>query len=352
MHTKFSIKIIFFSLLFILLSTSCSLNNNRKEDFNPNIKVDYPYYNNLTEALVASTDVIRGNIIEDRGIKEYILEDDLGPEYTTKLPYRIYVLEVTESLKGSLSKDDHITVKVDNIEEPKELTNDGLYFLEVFEDKNEPANIINPMQGNIPIEENTLQLNTDTKIFFENNMITEKNSNASKSNPTIPVEDAFTEINSILKVPETSTSIDYPYYSELTEIFTASTDVIRGKIIEDQGIKDYILKDDLGPEYDTKLPYRIYVLEVTENLKGSLSKGDHITVKIDNIEEKRELTEDGLYFLEVYEDKNDPANTVNPMQGNIPIEGDSLKLNKDTKLFFPKEEMNLKEAIQEIQNLE
>ena len=209
MRTKFYFRFILCSFLVILI-TSCNSNNKAKGAFNPNTIVDYPYYNNLTEVLEASTDVIRGTVVEDQGIKEYILEDDLGPEYTTKLPYHIYVLEVTETLKGSLAQGDKLTVKVDNIEKDKKLTNDGLYFLEVYQDKDEPASIVNPMQGNIPIEQDLLNVNTDTKLFFNESTIAERSSSSSKSNLTIPVEDAFSEIKSLTQVSETPSVIDYP----------------------------------------------------------------------------------------------------------------------------------------------
>lgn len=348
MLTKFHFKFILYSFLFLLVFTSCNSNNNAQGKFNADTKVDYPYYNNLSEAVEASTDIILGIVVEDQGIKEYILEDELGPEYTTILPYRIYVLEVAESLKGTLAKGDKVTVKVDNIEEEKELTKDGLYFLEVYQDNSEPASIVNPMQGNIPIEEDLLKVNSDTKQFFNESNLTERSIGTSKSNITIPVKDAFSEIKSLTQVSETSTVIDYPYYNNLTEAVEASTDVIRGTIVEDQGIKEYILEDDLGPEYTTKLPYRIYTLEVTESLKGNLSTGDQITVRVDNIEELKELTEDGLYFLEVLEDKNEPANIINPMQAAIPIENDTLQLNSDTEIFFSETNPNIETAAEEI----
>ena len=174
MRTKFYFRFILCSFLVILI-TSCNSNNKAKGAFNPNTIVDYPYYNNLTEVLEASTDVIRGTVVEDQGIKEYILEDDLGPEYTTKLPYHIYVLEVTETLKGSLAQGDKLTVKVDNIEKDKKLINDGLYFLEVYKDKAEPASLINLMQRNIPIEEDLLLLNAGSTPFFSNKHISFQN---------------------------------------------------------------------------------------------------------------------------------------------------------------------------------
>lgn len=348
MRTKFHFKLIFFSFLFVLLITACTSENKTKGEFNPNIKADYPYYNNLQEILNASTDVIRGKIVEDQGIKEYILEDELGPEYTTILPYRIYVLEVTESLKGTLAQGDKFTVKIDNIDEEKKLTNDGLYFLEVYEDKSEPASIVNPMQGNIPIEQELVKLNSDTKLFFNESTMAERSSNSSNSNLTLPVENAFSEIKSITQVSETPPVIDYPYYNNLTEAVAASTDVIRGKVIEDQGIKEYILEDDLGPEYTTKLPYRIYLLEVTESLKGELSKGATVTVKVDNIEEPKTITPDGLYFLEVYKDKDEPASLINPMQGNIPIEEDLLLLDAGSTPFFSDKHISFQNAAKEI----
>ena len=55
-----------------------------------------------------------------------------------------------------------------------------------------------------------LVVNTDTKLFFNESTMAERSSSSSKSNLTIPVEDAFSEIKSLTQVSETPSVIDYP----------------------------------------------------------------------------------------------------------------------------------------------
>ncbi len=45
------------------------------------------------------------------------------------------------------------------------------------------------------------------------------------------------------------------------------------------------------------------------------------------------------------------ANLVNPMQGNIPIEKDTLQVDRNTEVFFTKENLNMKEVTKEIEEM-
>lgn len=196
MHIKKFITSSFMILIFSLLLSGCNKEVDKSsipEATTESIEADYPHYENLESIVKTSTDVIRGDIVKDQGIQELRIKDDLDPENDILLNYRIYTIKVTENLKGNLKEGDEIEVKVDQFEEEKELTPDGLYFLETYDDS--PASILNPTQGNIPIEEGILQLKEDTKVLF----LPKEDSAISRSSHTSPItiEEAAQEIKNL-----------------------------------------------------------------------------------------------------------------------------------------------------------
>ncbi len=145
-------------------STIAVAETSEEPTFNPNNHADYPHWDSLASIVETSTDVVRAEIVEDKGVQQLTFNNRFIPGDTFDLPYRIYTLKVTQPLKGSLKADATFDIKVDQMEYAKELTQDGIYFLKLHEDS--PASLLNPYQGNLPIVSDQIALDKDTLALF------------------------------------------------------------------------------------------------------------------------------------------------------------------------------------------
>lgn len=177
-------KIIF--LVLLLLAVSCGKNAASTPENSEEVRTvirDYPYYESIYDLKNSNHEIIRATIAEDKGEEDVLIKSTWSEEDDFYEKYHIYTLRVEEKYHGTLEAGDLVDVKISLDEQGAALTNDGIYFLTLYEEG--PADIANPDQGFIPIEKDHLILKEDTKALFN-----ETNANPSLKSLSLPVEEA------------------------------------------------------------------------------------------------------------------------------------------------------------------
>lgn len=140
-------------------------------------------------------------------------------------------------------------------------------------------------------------------------------------------------------------SISYPYYGSLPYIVGSADAVVKASIVKDQGIKT--IKE--GEEY---YDYRFYTLKSEIPFKAGMGVGEEFQVKVDNYSIRKELTQEGFYFLSKAEGQ-DYYTLLSPEQGNLPIENGEILLTEETKVLFleSKEKVSVDTVVDSIRSI-
>ena len=105
---------------------------------------DYPYYNSLNELEMSAEAIVKGTVIEEKGIHKI---DMNGKKYD----YYLYDFKISNCLKGDFSVNDIVTIKI--LANEKSVVDAGylqkgkeyICYLKLYD--NIPASLLNPSQG-------------------------------------------------------------------------------------------------------------------------------------------------------------------------------------------------------------
>lgn len=172
-------------------------NTNQEQGFNPKAMADYLYYEDLDSISERSTDIVKGKLLKDLGEREIKVTSTWSSEDDIMIPYHVYLLEVEEVLKGNTQAGKEIEIRVPIADESAEVTEEGIYFLNLFEEFN-PYAFLNPGQSNLPIEGGQVQLTENTKVLFNDieavNRSATGNSSEKSEVKTLPLEETIAAI--------------------------------------------------------------------------------------------------------------------------------------------------------------
>lgn len=169
----------------------------KEKEYNGTSQADYPFYEDLKSITEKSTDIITGTLLKDKGEREIKVTSTWSSDDDIMVPYHIYLIKVKEVLKGNLETGKEIEIRVPISEDSPSITEEGVYFLSLFEDFN-PYAFLNPTQSNLPIKSGEVQLSKDTSILFANGK--DKNNTATTETQKLPEEEVLSAIkNSINK---------------------------------------------------------------------------------------------------------------------------------------------------------
>jgi len=152
---------------------------------------------------------------------------------------------------------------------------------------------------------------------------------------------------------------DYPVYNTFDETVDAADTIIQGEIVGTKETK--ILDVGISAKYD------VYKVEVTQSVKGELTVGDTIEVKVIVSAEKIHSTleykdgNDYVFFLKTYGDA--PASLINIEQGSLKIVSNGHivadprnKVFEESKVSSEfgksKDAINKDDIIQKVENLD
>jgi len=155
---------------------------------------------------------------------------------------------------------------------------------------------------------------------------------------------------------------DYAVYDNETGLVDVSTDIIVGEII-DSKVENIKVAFTEGRKYENdedKMIYLVSDIKVTDVIKGDIKKDDIIRIKQlgdgEKIIDQTIMENNGYYkkgnkkvfFLKSFKEFGVPYSVINPIQGQIDIENDKVKENKNNVLFKNiKNEKDLVEKVKE-----
>ncbi len=158
---------------------------------------------------------------------------------------------------------------------------------------------------------------------------------------------------------------DYPFYEDEQSLFNRADIIITGEVVKvNKADKININGDKVkkGTDEEDKIKYTVSEVKVIEVIKGDVKTGDIVKVKQlgdkEGIADAELIKYDGyltknmqyVLFLKGYSDINSeiPYSTLNPIQGQLDIVNDKVKVNELNKLF--KSDILLGEFVSELKN--
>lgn len=122
--------------------------------------------------------------------------------------------------------------------------------------------------------------------------------------------------------------IDYVYYRSLPYIVGSADEAVRAAILKDHGLKTLQEGEDFND-------YRIYTMKTEKSFKPGSGPNPEFTLEVENFTERKELTEEGFYFLKKKENEENTYRLITPVQGDLPIIDGNVMIPEESKEFFP-----------------
>lgn len=150
---------------------------------------------------------------------------------------------------------------------------------------------------------------------------------------TLPPSQAEKKENTVVEESESKgyhpgMQIDYVHYKSLPYIVGSADEVVRASIIKDHGLKT--IKE--GEDYND---YRIYTMNAESSYKLGSGPIPEFTLEVENFAERKELSEDGFYFLKKKENEENTYRLITPVQGDLPVVDGNVIIPEESRGFFP-----------------
>lgn len=178
----------FFAVLTLLVLCSCN------RGITVQYKAEYRNFENITDMATSADAVFAGKIINKKVEVINIESKEVGDEYRNPLKegvkanpddgnfvYTVYEVKISEVFKGTLEKDNTIEVKILGGEIGKDkyidtdvafsVQEEVIFFVKMFENKNMPCSLINPIQGYYKVVGDGIIKNANNPIEFDKNKV-------------------------------------------------------------------------------------------------------------------------------------------------------------------------------------